>query len=237
MNTSYSWQGILTMLMLQPEGTIARIPATEITHPSGAGLVATLGFPLGQSASFSAPLDDGRALWVNDFGSHYEAQLLPHQSTFAPAHVPASGGAAIEDFLRESPGTSFLAATALGALFGALTRTKEGTMAGALMGGVVGLSAVSVAASRPGHERSERAKELAELLARFQATHAPSPQMEPKPTGSAAVPTELPPRTPRVSGRSTPQAELSAKPRRKAKPSGSTTGGAATQQRRGPKSK
>jgi hypothetical protein len=188
------WQAVVDALFQQPQGAVARIPASQIWHPVSAGMRQTVAFPVGQRATYAIPLTDTWSLHVDDFGEHYDARLsicvtpapaepsIPRTpvnngvlvqrqaGTATPARGaaparPHSGG--IEQAIKESPGTTLLVTTALGALFGALGGSKNSAMTGALVGGVAGLAAVSVATEEDPSKKAEMSVELAQMMAKL----------------------------------------------------------------------
>ncbi len=182
----YTWQGIIEQLAQAPAGALARIPTWQIEHPLGAGMTHTVGWPIGQRATYRWQFDALRALSVNDFGTHYDAQLI-HAATFplAVQNVPSRSPALIpvitslsplESAVRDSPGATVLAATALGALFGAFTGSKNGVATGALLGGIAGLAAVAIGSAEHASETAQLAQtllaELADARAKNEKAHA-----------------------------------------------------------------
>lgn len=156
-----------------------------VQHPRDAGMLPAVGVPSGQRATYSIRLADGDALYVYDFGASYLAKLVK------AARAPL---AAMETTLRESPGSSVLGAAGIGALLGlALGGSKESTLVGAILGGMVGLSAVSVANAESSPATSDASRDVlkaalkamqaraeAQIAASTPATIASSADAEPR---------------------------------------------------------
>jgi hypothetical protein len=159
-----------------------------LQHPRDAGMLPAVGAPSGQRATYSVRLAEGDALYVYDYGTSYLAKLVK------AARAPL---AAMETTLRESPGSSVLGATAIGALLGlALGGSKESTLVGAIVGGMVGLSAVSVANADSSPATSDVSRDVlkAALKAMQVRAAAQSPATTPATiaTGADAWPKRLP---------------------------------------------
>ena len=109
----------------------ATLGSAAMQHPRDAGMHHAVGVPSGQRATYALRLADGGALYVYDFGARYVAKLV------VAARAPTT---ALEATLRQSPGSSVVGASAIGALLGlALGSSKESALVGA------SVSAVSVA--------------------------------------------------------------------------------------------
>ena len=113
-----TWNEVAARLAAEPAGTLLRVVRHRAENPRDAGLVQALAAPVGQRADYRL----GR-LFVQDFGSYYDAFLAPR-----PCGMNFHSAAAV-------PAESALPpALALGALLGlALSRTREGTLLGALL--------------------------------------------------------------------------------------------------------
>lgn len=197
----YSWQDLVDSLLNAPAGSLVRVPVALIVHPISAGMRQTVGFPVGQKATFSIPLSEDLSLHVDDFGQHYDVRLSRYVAPVAagieqPARTPvtslrqygeralasagrpprlASGGG-VEQAIKDAPGSTLLVTTALGAFFGALGGSKESTMTGALLGGVAGLAAVSMATEEDPGKKAQMGAELAQMMAKLLAKdERPSP--------------------------------------------------------------
>jgi hypothetical protein len=100
------WSEVAATLAAEPNGTRLRVVRHRAENPRDAGLAPALAPPIGQRADFRL----GR-LYVQDFGSHYEAFLA-----------------------GEAPAADLPADAAGGALLGlALARTREAALVGALL--------------------------------------------------------------------------------------------------------
>ncbi len=100
------WSEVAAKLEVEPAGTRLRVVRHRAENPRDAGLAPALAAPAGQRADFRL----GR-LYVQDFGSHYEAYL--------------AGDASAADLPGDVAG---------GALLGlALARTREAALVGALL--------------------------------------------------------------------------------------------------------
>jgi hypothetical protein len=105
---------------------------------------------VGQRADYRLDLGDGIRLAVQDFATHYLARL---------ERLPSAGP--LERALQETPGTSVVGMIALGALAGlAVSRSRDGAMAGAAIGGLAALAGVSVANASSSPATSEAAADL-----------------------------------------------------------------------------
>jgi len=112
------WTEVAARLADEPAGTLLRVVRHRAENPRDAGLEHALAAPVGQRADYRL----GR-LFVQDFGSYYDAFLAPRprgMNIHSAAAAPAEGAL--------PPGL------ALGALLGlALSRTREGALFGALV--------------------------------------------------------------------------------------------------------
>jgi hypothetical protein len=100
------WSEVAAQLAAEPQGTLLRVVRHMAENPRDAGLAPALAPPAGQRADFRL----GR-LYVQDFGSHYDAFLA-----------------------GEAPAAELPAGAAGGALLGlALARTREAALVGALL--------------------------------------------------------------------------------------------------------
>lgn len=130
----YSWAQVALYLQQQPPGTLVRLHASQVEHPLDAGMSQSLGMPTGQRADYRLDVSDDWRLAVLDFGIHYDAWL--------ESIVKRS---ALENALRESPGSTVMGATALGALLGlAVGRSERSALTGAVIGGLAALTGVAV---------------------------------------------------------------------------------------------
>jgi hypothetical protein len=109
------WTEVAARLAAEPAGTLLRVVRHRAENPRDAGLVQALAAPVGQRADYRLGM-----LFVQDFGSYYDAFLAPR-----PRGMNIHSATA-EDALP--PGL------ALGALLGlALSRTREGALLGGLI--------------------------------------------------------------------------------------------------------
>lgn len=152
MNTVMTWAHMVERLREQVPRRGYAIQRHQIEHPRDGGLTFSVGLPIGQRASYLAHLDDGEVLAVEEFGDRYIAAL----------RRPVIRG--VESALEETPGASVLALLALGGVIGlALGRSGEAALVGAVVGGVAGLAAVSVANAEERPETSYAARETLRL--------------------------------------------------------------------------
>lgn len=132
-----SWHAVAQFLAQQPPRSVLRLEKYQIGHPSDAGMTLSLGLPLGQASDwrFCSPQCGG--LHVRDFGAYYAAhldQINPRCDTVA--HVAT-----------DTP--QLAGGLALGALVGAaFGKSKEATLVGAMVGGLLGLAATVSAADK-----------------------------------------------------------------------------------------
>ena len=116
-------------------------------------MLPSLAVPIGQRVEYRLHLGEGHDLVVADFVSSFEARL-ESRATFAD----------FERALREVPGTSVAGLIAAGALLGlAIGRSKESALAGATIGGLAALAAVSVANAETAPKVSNSAANLLAL--------------------------------------------------------------------------
>ncbi|MEQ8767595.1 MAG: hypothetical protein RL885_27060 [Planctomycetota bacterium] len=149
------WQDVASQLVTHPAGALVRLNPYQVEHPCDAGLVLSVGLPVGQRADYRLDLGDETRLAVQDFGTHYLARL-----------ERAPSAAALEKALQETPGTSVVGMIAIGVLAGlALSRSKDGAIAGAAIGGLAALAGVTVANASSSPATSEAAADLASIFA------------------------------------------------------------------------
>lgn len=153
--TPLRWRDVAIALGDEPDGTRIRLKPSQVEHPRDAGLGLGVGMPVGQRADYSLDLDDGIRLAVQDFGTQYLARL---------EKKPPS--TSLEKTLQESPGASVAGMIAFGALAGlALSRSKDGALAGAAIGGLAALAGVTVANASSSPATSKAAADFAAQLA------------------------------------------------------------------------
>ena len=114
----FAWTDVAARLAAEPDGTRMRLARPLVQHPLDGGMARALQLPVGQRADFRLPIG-AHVLFVQDFGSHYEAFL--------------DRGATDDAGTELDPGA---AAGALLALL--LAGTREATLVGALFGAVLG---------------------------------------------------------------------------------------------------
>jgi len=111
---------------LQKTGGSARIDKLDIAHPVDAGMVATLGAPLGQVMDWRLELEPLLMLRVREYLDFYTAHI--ERWIEVPAHDPAT-----------PPVSRCESGAALGALISlGLSQTREAALAGALVGAIAG---------------------------------------------------------------------------------------------------
>ncbi len=131
------WHEVAQLLAAQPAGAVLRVQKHQVEHPSAAGLVASMGLPVGQRSDFRWPQGIPVGLHVRDFGAHYEACL---ERTDAARRL-------VEQLGTATRGNHVAAMAALGALAGTLLGKKpEAVLAGAAVGGLLALLTVNQAA-------------------------------------------------------------------------------------------
>jgi hypothetical protein len=131
-----TWAQVAAQLKDRPRGTLLRVEKHMVQHPRDGGLRLSVGLPVGQQADWRATYPDCGGLHVRDFGSHYVAHLDRVNPTCDPV------GHVVQDTPHLAGGI------AVGALVGLLlSRSKEGLVAGAALGGLLGLAASVEAAT------------------------------------------------------------------------------------------
>lgn len=131
------WHEVAQLLTAQPAGAVLRLQKHQVEHPSAAGLVASMGLPIGQRSDFRWSHGSAVGLHVRDFGAHYEAYL---ERTDAARRL-------VEQLGTQAHGSHVAAMAALGALAGTLLGKKpEAVLAGAAVGGLLALLTVHKAA-------------------------------------------------------------------------------------------
>lgn len=131
-NIVLTWAQVAQHLARQGRASCITIAKRQVEHPQAAGMLRSLGLPLGQIADWRMPRPGCHGLHVREFTDHYTVHIdavNPHCDL--PGHVaadaPAVGGGA-----------------ALGALVGLVLGESAGAMiVGALIGGALGASATA----------------------------------------------------------------------------------------------
>lgn len=161
-----TWNDLLGWFKENLSGKLKVLPH-EVQHPRDAGMTVALDMPAGQRTTYKMMLATNVDLVVRDFATYYEAFL-----EVRPTPTPSG----IEKALTESPGSSVAGMVAAGALLGLLFgRSKNSALVGAAIGGLAGLSSVSVANARSSPQTSKVAVDLLKLMKEM-----PLPIEEPK---------------------------------------------------------
>lgn len=135
-----SWAAVLTILNFYPSGTILRVTKQGLPHPKVFGMFWSVGMPEGQVADYRKVLPGGAGFHVKDFQTHYEVHI---DRVHPDINV-------IEHLRHDAPSAFVASSTALGALVGtALGRSGGAALAGAAVGGLVGLLLLPDAAKTP----------------------------------------------------------------------------------------
>lgn len=130
-----TWYDVARFLEHQPRGSVLRLEKYQVQHPADAGMAASIGLPLGQSADWRSSAPECAGLHVRDFETYYSAHLdVVNPRCDLPGHITA-------DTPQVAGGLAFGAL--LGAAFG---KSKEATLVGAMLGGLLGLAAAVSAA-------------------------------------------------------------------------------------------
>lgn len=155
------WLDVADALAQDGPGSAVVAWASQLPHPLDAGMRRVVTFPaVGQSEEYGLALPGGE-LRVRDFGTHYEATLLPRPT--------------LETMLQREPGSAVLGAVVLGALLGtALGKSQESALTGALLGGLAGLAGTAVANAETSPATARVAGALAADLSRSLAPIGPS---------------------------------------------------------------
>lgn len=149
----------------------------QIQHPKDAGMSVALDVPVGQRSTYRMMIAANLDLVVRDFITYYEA--------FLELRPTASG---IEKALTETPGTSVAGMVAAGAVLGLLFgRSKNAALTGAAIGGLAGLTGVSVANAKASPQTSKVAVDLLKTLQSI-----PIPIDDPKPKDDQEPPPSPP---------------------------------------------
>jgi hypothetical protein len=167
------WVGVAELLRCQPPGSIVRLPPAQVEHPRDAGVVLTIGMPVGQRADYRLDVGGGHDLVVSEFAHGLEARLEVRPAL-----------ADFERALRDAPGSSVVGMLAAGALVGlALGRSKESALSGAMIGGLAALAGVGLANAQTAPEVTDAATRLLAVV------RSPTPGAPTRsPSASAALP-------------------------------------------------
>lgn len=158
MSGTISWQSVEGWLRAQPEGTMLRIPKSQIQHPVDGGAQRTIGLPVGQSADYR-----WADLFVQEFPHCYEA------------HVGKADAGAIARPVDDERQSLVDSSIAIGALLGALIGgSRASTEVGAGLGALFG---VMTSQDSPGPAAEDA------LRARKGTRHA-KPDSAPRPKGA-----------------------------------------------------
>ncbi len=127
-----SWSVVAAQLSRYPAQTCMTLEKWRVEHPVAAGMVRSVGLPVGQFADWRLASPNCHGLHVREFANHYTVHVdRINPNCDLPGHVaadaPVVGGGA-----------------ALGALVGLLLGESVGAMlVGAVIGGALGASAAS----------------------------------------------------------------------------------------------
>lgn len=134
---AWTWSEIAQQLGAAEPNTLLRLEKREVQHPRDAGMRLSMGLPIGQNADYRMSYPHCGGLHVRDYGTYYTAHLdraNPHCDPIAHA-------------VQDTP--QIAGGVALGALLGLLLgNSREATLAGAALGGLLGLSA-TIAGTAP----------------------------------------------------------------------------------------
>jgi hypothetical protein len=136
-----SWPNISAFIAMHQAGAVFEFPKTAVCHPVDAGAVASVGWPVGQTADYRfPPTATCSGVHVQDFGSVWRV----HRDAVHPACDVA------EHLRRDAAPAWMLGGALAGVAIGAIASKKPGAvLAGALLGALVA-AALLPAAPAPG---------------------------------------------------------------------------------------
>ena len=114
---------------LRPGSSLTISKSRGLAHPRNAGARLTLSWPVGQLADYALDLPGAAPLLIREFADRYETALVGIKLAEQAMTL-----------VEENPKAAlYVGSTLLGATFGALTRQRNGVLAGAAIGALAAL--------------------------------------------------------------------------------------------------
>jgi hypothetical protein len=125
-----TWSDVTNQLVEQPQVEFLRVDKRAIAHPRDAGMVRSVGLPVGQLLDWRWPSTHCGPVHVREFLTYYTCHLDRANPHCDP----------VEHLAADTP--QLVAGAALGALVGiAFGQSKEAGLVGGLLGALLGAAA------------------------------------------------------------------------------------------------